>query len=460
MMRSLSLRARLNLLLGALLLLSLLANIAFIAWNAGPRVRSESETDARLSRELIETALASLQETPDPGPPLRRLLMDLQNLRHVRIFVAANEAEAQSMPIVTYLNPNGPPLWFVRLFEPRSSLTIVPASIHGKNFGDVVIAADPTQEVAEIWGEVCSIVATAFIFAACVLVVILLLVGRALRPLTDVGEAITRLAGGDTGIKLVPRGPPEFIDISEKLNGLAVNLATVNAENTRLVQQLMKVQEEERAQIARDLHDEMGPHLFCIRANVSALCGKAPDPSEVGQTVAAIGEQAEAIQTLLRRLLQRLRPAGLGELGLAEALRTLVGSWRAAHPEIEISLAASDAFASVDENISLAIYRVVQEGLTNVFRHASATKASVSVDYVGSDPVLAKGTAGGLRVRVEDNGIGVPERFEKGMGLTGMSERVRACGGRLSIIPRAGRGTLVEAVLPLSTTEAPVLESA
>ena len=131
-----------------------------------------------------------------------------------------------------------------QLFEPRPSLTIVPASIHGRNFGDVVIAADPTDEVAEIWAEVCSIVLTACIFAACVLAVILLLVGRALKPLTDVGDAITRLAGGDTGIKLVPRGPPEFIDISEKLNGLAVNLATVNAENTASSNRLMKVQEE------------------------------------------------------------------------------------------------------------------------------------------------------------------------------------------------------------------------
>jgi two-component system, NarL family, sensor histidine kinase UhpB len=337
-------------------------------------------------------------------------------------------------------------------------LTIVPASIHGRNFGDVVIAADPSDEVAEIWAEVCSIVITAVIFAVCLLVVILLLVGRALRPLTDVGNAITRLASGDTGIKLVPSGPPEFIDISEKLNGLAVNLATVNAENIRLVQQLMKVQEEERAQIARDLHDEMGPHLFCIRANVSAVCEKMPDPSEVARTVVSIGEQAEAIQTLLRRLLQRLRPAGLGELGLAEALRALVASWRAAHPEIQISLEASDDFTSVDENISLAIYRVVQESLTNVFRHAGATKASVSVDYVTCDPGLGSGTANGLRARVEDNGIGVPARLEKGLGLTGMNERVRACGGRLSITPRAGRGTLIEAVLPLARE--PVMESA
>jgi two-component system sensor histidine kinase UhpB len=457
-MRSLSLRARLTVLLGALLFLCLIANIAFIAWNAGPRVRAESESDARLSRELIETALASLQETPDPRPPLRRLLSDLQTLRHVRIFVTANEAEAQSMPIVTYADPNGPPLWFVRLFEPQPSLTIVPATIRGRNFGDIVIAADPTNEVAEIWAEIGSIVMTAFTFVVCLFVVIILLVGRALKPLTDVGHAITCLAAGDTGVKLVPRGPPEFIDISEKLNGLALNLGRVNAENTRLVQQMMKVQEEERAQIARDLHDEMGPHLFCIRANVSALGESETIPSKAAQTVVAIGEQAEAIQTLLRRLLQRLRPAGLGELGLGEALRTLVGSWRAAHPEIEISLEASDDFACIDENVSLAIYRVVQEGLTNVFRHAGASNARVRVEWIGPDSETETKT--GLRVRVEDDGVGVPERFERGLGLTGMYERVRACGGYLSITPRPGRGTRIEAILPLAPADAPVLESA
>ncbi len=454
-MRSLSLRARLNILLGALLSICLLANIAFIAWNAGPRVRAESETDARLARELIETALASLQETPDPGPPLRRLLLDLQNLRHVRIFVTANEAEALSMPIITYPDPNGPPLWFVRLFEPQPSLTIVPATIHGQNFGDIVIAADPSDEVAEIWGEVGSIVITAFSFFICLFVVILLLVGWALKPLTDIGHAITRLAGGDTGIKVVPRGPPELVDISEKLNGLALNLANVNAENTRLVQQIMKVQEEERAQIARDLHDEMGPHLFSIRANVSALCERLP--GDVGKALAAIGEQAESIQTLLRRLLQRLRPAGLGELGLSEALRTLIGSWRAAHPEIEVSLETSDDFATIDENLSLAVYRVVQEGLTNVFRHAGASHANVSVDWITSDSESGEEVKSGLRVRVEDNGIGIPERFERGLGLTGMHERVRACGGHLSITPRNGKGTCIEAVFPFARADHLVL---
>jgi two-component system, NarL family, sensor histidine kinase UhpB len=374
----------------------------------------------------------------------------------VRIFVTANEAEAQSMPIVTYADPNGPPLWFVRLFEPQPSLTIVPAAIRGQNFGDIVIAADPTNEVAEIWGEICSIVVTAITFVVCLFVVIILLVGRALKPLTDVGNAITRLAGGDTGINLVPRGPPEFVDISEKLNGLAFNLGRVNAENTRLVQQIMKVQEEERAQIARDLHDEMGPHLFCIRANVSALGENESMPSKAGQTVAAIGEQAEAIQTLLRRLLQRLRPAGLGELGLSEALRTLVGSWRAAHPEIEISLAVSDNFTSIDENVSLAIYRVVQEGLTNVFRHAGASNARVNLEWIGADSEAEGKTS--LRVRVEDNGIGVPEKFERGLGLTGMHERVRACGGHLSITQRPGRGTRIEAVFPLVQADHLILE--
>jgi len=207
------------------------------------------------------------------------------------------------------------------------------------------------------------------------------------------------------------------------------------------------VQEEERGQIARDLHDEMGPPLFCIRANVSALSEGAPSPAVIKQNVASIGEQAEAIQTLLRRLLQRLRPPGLDELGLAEALRTLVGSWRAAHPELEISLTLGDDFGLVSEAVELAAYRVVQESLTNIFRHARARKARVSVDYVSLDE---SGTTEALRAVVEDDGIGIGEATVRGLGLTGMNERVQACGGTLRITPIAGGGTRVEAIFPLS----------
>ena len=447
-MRRLSLRWRLNLLLGALLFLSLLVNFALISWNAGPRVAAESESDETLARELVETALASLQETPDPEPPLRRLLAQLQNLRHVRIMVAADAAQAQTLPFASYASQvGGAPGWFVRLLEPRPSVTIVPATIHGRNYGDIVIAANPTGEVAEIWTEVCSIAATTLAFGICLFVLILILVGRAIAPIADVGRAITRLARGDTDVKIVPRGPPEFVDIGAKINGLAVDLAKVSAENHRLMHQMMRLQDEERGQIARDLHDEMGPPLFCIRANVSALSEGAPGPAVVRQNVAAIGEQAEAIQTLLRRLLQRLRPPGLDELGLAEALRTLVGSWRAAHPELEISLAVTDDLGLVGETVELAAYRVVQESLTNIFRHARARKARVSVDYL---PLAGQSATEALRVIVEDDGIGIGTTAIRGLGLTGMNERVQSCGGKLNVAALAGRGTRVEAVFPLT----------
>jgi two-component system, NarL family, sensor histidine kinase UhpB len=449
MIRRLSLRWRLNLLLGAILVLSLLVNFALIGRNAGPRVAAEGESDKTLARELVETVLTSLQQTPNPEPVLQGLLVQLQNLRHVRIMVAPDRTQAEALAQTDYGSPSGnAPPWFVRLFAPRPNATIVPATIHGHNYGDIVIAANPTGEVAEIWTEMCSVAATTVAFGVCLFILVLMLVGRALTPIAAVGAAITRLARGDTNVKLVPRGPPEFVDIGTKINGLADNLAKVNAENHRLMHQMMRVQDEERGQIARDLHDEMGPPLFCIRANVSALSQGAPSAAVVKQNVGAIGEQAEAIQTLLRRLLQRLRPPGLDELGLSEALRTLVGSWRAAHPEIEISLDLSDDFGLVGEAVELAAYRVVQESLTNIFRHARAKKAVVKLDYVPLEG--AHSAAEALRVVVEDDGVGIGEATTRGLGLTGMNERVQACGGHLTVAPRAGRGTRVEAIFPLA----------
>ncbi len=223
----------LEFLLGALLFLSLLVNFALLSWNAGPRVQAESESDQTLARELVETALASLQETPDPEPPLRSLLAQLQNLRHVRITVTGQAAQEKTLSVASVRSPAAAaPAWFVRLFQPRPSVTVVPATIHDRNYGDIVIAANPTGEVAEIWTEFCTIAATTLAFGICLFVLILILVGRAIAPIADVGNAITKLARGDTDIKLVPRGPPEFVDIGAKINGLAADLAKINAEKS------------------------------------------------------------------------------------------------------------------------------------------------------------------------------------------------------------------------------------
>jgi two-component system sensor histidine kinase UhpB len=155
----------------------------------------------------------------------------------------------------------------------------------------------------------------------------------------------------------------------------------------------------------------------------------------------AMLEQVNALQQSNRRVLARLRPAGLSELGLREALAALARLWREAHPGVAVEIALSPTLDIADEAVELTVYRVVQEALTNVFRHAGASRVVVSIA-----PLRQAGGAAAL-VRVEDNGAGLPSDHRLGLGLTGMRERVLALGGSMTVNSTA-QGVTVEAVVP------------
>jgi two-component system sensor histidine kinase UhpB len=148
------------------------------------------------------------------------------------------------------------------------------------------------------------------------------------------------------------------------------------------------------------------------------------------------------LQQFNRRVLERLRPVGLADFGLSKAIEVLIRLWRESHPDIAIESRIALGHTPLGESADLTVYRVVQEGLTNAFRHAGATTVSVNIESVTGaskrDAVL---------VRVHDNGHGFDPNSNLGFGLTGMRERVWAMGGTLNIESDKG-GVTVEAVIP------------
>ena len=225
---------------------------------------------------------------------------------------------------------------------------------------------------------------------------------------------------------------------------MAERLDAAHARNQRLNDQLLTLQEEERTELARDLHDEVGPFLFAVNLDAAAIeqAAAAGRIAEVPERTRAIREAVGHMQRHVRAMLHRLRPANPVEAGLTPALGALITFWRARQPQIDFTLRVLMDESGLSDPVMAAIYRLVQEGLNNAVRHGSAHRIEV---------VIEAGEVGEVNVRVVDDGTGLVASSGKsgGLGFTGMRERVEGLGGTLQVgAGHDGAGLVVAASLP------------
>ena len=453
MWQKLSLRARLNVLLALVLTLGLAINIARLVLEAAPRVRAEDQSVIRLAREFIETLVVGLNETPDPEARLNQIVRDLNRLRHVSI-TRQNDA-VETEPLATnQSNDNGEPhslpAWFVALVHPEKTVVNVPILINGKS-GSLAITSHPNDEMAEIWDGIVTQLQVGSAIAVALFLITMMVVSRALAPIQALSEAMTNIESGGYDTRVKPGGSPELAAICTKLNHLAAALGEAVEDKRRLAERAVSLQDVERKEIARELHDEFGPYLFALRAHASSLMriadAREPNADALRKHGGAILEQINSLQQFNRRVLEKLRPVGLTELGLREALGALLRLWRESHPGVVVETAISRSLGETGETADLTIYRIVQEALTNVFRHASATCVSVTIEPIEQLSGVKRGSRGCALVRVRDNGSGLRPDHKLGLGLTGMRERVLALGGTLTVAS-SDSGVTVEAIVP------------
>lgn len=450
MWHRLSLRARITLLLALVLALGLILNIARLVVEAGPRVRAEDQSVTRLAREFIEMIVADLNDAPDPDARLSLIASDLSRLRHVSI-TRRDEAGVLSHTdrSAGSENPRAPPAWFVTLVHPETTSVDVPVSVHGKSEW-LVITSHPNDEIAEIWDGIVTQIEVGSATAVALFIMTMIVIGRALTPLDALSQAMSRIESGSYAARVQPGGAPELAAICAKLNHLAATLGEAVEEKRRLAERAVSLQDLERKQIARELHDEFGPYLFSLRAHASALMRLSQTTEPSGEAVrkhgSAILEQVNALQQCNRRVLEKLRPVGLAELGLHGALQALLRLWGESHPDVVIETNISHTLGHTGETAELTIYRIVQEALTNVFRHAGATSVDVTIEPTEQQQD-AQGGRNGALVRVRDNGRGLKPDHRLGLGLTGMRERILALGGTLSVASSEA-GVTVEAMIP------------
>lgn len=217
-------------------------------------------------------------------------------------------------------------------------------------------------------------------------------------------------------------------------------------ENRRLTKKLISVQEEDYKRLARELHDELGQSLTAIKSDAVLIERHSGPDSKVHVSARAIEEAAEHIYGIAHAMMRRLRPSTLDELGLVDTLNVMVDEWKQ-RTAIGCKLSVDPGINKLDEEYSMTIYRVIQESLTNVERHARATKVEINID-------VCKATTGAdyVMLIISDNGVGsdtatmtAKDRF----GLLGIRERVEIVGGSMEVRSSANEGFEIKARIPL-----------
>jgi len=432
-----SLRVRLIASIGLVLLVSLCVAGAASGWHAIRSVRVEMQAALAVGAQTLRNGIDRLGEAHDPESEVGRLVRTFDGDRHVRAVLRDATGRLLIASNLPTLAPTVPG-WFVALLAP----SLPPVRFDAGASSTITIEPDPHNEIGEVWTQLKDDLVAVGLSCGLSIVLVSLVVGRALRPLDRLSAALASLGSGEYAVRIEHAGPPELARLAQGFNAMAERLDAAQARNVRLTEQLLNLQEEERADLARDLHDEVGPFLFAVNLDAASIERAAASGriAEVPERVHAIREAVGHMQRQVRAMLYRLRPASPIEAGLGPALGNLVDFWRARQPEIDFALDISVDEDRLGDPTIAAIYRLVQEGLNNAVRHGRPQRIGIVVGDAG---------IGEVTVRVADNGTGLAASTMPGFGITGMRERVEGLGGTLHVgAGEDGKGLVLTAQLP------------
>ncbi len=388
--------------------------------------------------------IAALQETNRSGQ-LRHLQLRLQDADGRVLVLPVDDEPAGRL--------EG---WYVHLLDtlhPRAAADPTMWALQrddGRRFRATLLI-DPASEQRESFDGIVGLMLILLGFAIVMVLAVYWMLRRALQPMDSILAAIGRYESNDYTHRLPPQKLRETNAIATALNHMAAALERAQEIRRLLSSKMLTLQEDERAHLARDLHDEFGQVLTAMRADAAWLLRKTQSDAAMHRVAADLAAHCERVHHDVRDLLQRLRPAGPNSghetVALTQMLEDLLQSWRE-RPEqsIEFSLELDVNDAALHPALAVTIYRMTQEALTNAVRHADARHVDVSVRSDGLDNLV-------WRVRDDGNGIESTDRaMHQGNGLAGICERVWALRGDIDLRSNHDSqrgGFAIEARLPL-----------
>jgi two-component system, NarL family, sensor histidine kinase UhpB len=440
-----SLQTRIVVLVAGVLLVSVALGSVF----AGVQARRALEAEIRAAMlggaHTVQSAYEDLPRSDHPARDLAQLVSTFDGNRHVQ---ARLQDGAGRIERISTAAPAGAPSprWFQRLIAPPTTQTALAAPPTAAGAQMILLRATPGPDISALWVELSGVASVLGGSALAGLVLVVLVVRAALAPLRELSTSLGEIGRGDYRGRMRERGPKEILRLERSFNAMAERLSAMGRRNWALEQQLLTLQDEERAEIARDLHDDVGPLLFAVSLDAEVITQQlaAGRPDGVPDQVAAIQAGVRHVQREIRAMVARLRPTPVTELGLGRAIQDLVKFWADRRPEIAFDLRLPESEAHLRDALKDTAFRVIQEAVNNAVRHAHPDRIEIAI----------RCNASAVEVEVTNNGA-APEPAEPaalGFGLVGMRERVASSGGSLAI-RRPGAETAtwsVAAVLPLA----------
>lgn len=313
----------------------------------------------------------------------------------------------------------------------------------GRDFR-VVLLDNPWSERVEAWRNMRGLFAMFLLYSVVLWLCLYLTVRYAFAPIRSILATIGRWERQDFAPRLPPMRIEELQKIAQALNRLVEAVIRSRDEQRQLLLKLQTLQEDERARLARELHDDFAQTVTAIHADATWLRMKLRRP-EAAPVLGDLEARCTDLQTQMRQVLRQLRPGagaqGEAPLPLAQLLRQLVQDWgRLPGQEVDCQCDFDVDGSAVPRSLALAIYRLTQEALTNIARHARARQVLLTLRARAQAPILWS---------VQDDGVGIADvdrAMQRGNGLAGMRERAWAHGGNLRVY--AGPGVCLTASFP------------
>lgn len=426
------------------------AALAFYSTARGVRNGNEYAADL-VARQLqlqlfrIEANLEASGQFPDWEPVIGYAQSAGQCVHFIRI-----DGSRRSSCIGARAEVRSLPAWFSHLAGwtglGRADV-IRPVSSRGGIYGSLLVQMEPAVVLARIWKDVSGLLGLSAFLVGLTCLLQYVAISRALKPAGDILAGLDRLARGDLSCRLPDFRLIELQRISAVFNDLAASLERTTRERSALAVRLVNSQERERQHLARELHDELAQILSAMNATATSIRLTAESECPTVATEAhGLSQMTMATMRSLRGTLRALRPPEIDDLGLKVCLRALACNHeRETGGRLKIELDLDSGVKEVPPEMAVHLYRIVQEGLTNVRKHTNASSVRVAL---GFQDVSGRRW---LSLTIQDDGAGSTDRGtaqEGGLGLIGMRERAMALGGQLDVF-QLGRGFRLQAMIPL-----------